>query len=246
VWEWCEDLYDKTSKDRVIRGGSWSEGTRNELLSSYRRHFGPVTRYYNRGFRCVLEQPDGQIIQASASPRVDGLVANGEWQDILERLNRDRTFVSGDWDRTADGLECTTPVTNAKIAIETAPLDHFEARIRFTASRHDRLDLLLPSPSSICVFYFCPYRKTMGVGRNPDLVRPLTKLSGGDIPHEVHITVTSESLRVTLDGEVVYELSPMDWETDSKSGKYLLGLGLHEGQGTFHSFKIRIPPSAKR
>jgi formylglycine-generating enzyme required for sulfatase activity len=59
VWEWCADLYDKTNKttgkDRVIRGGSWSEGTRNELLSSYRRHFGPVTRYYNRGFRCVLE-----------------------------------------------------------------------------------------------------------------------------------------------------------------------------------------------
>ncbi|MDP1586796.1 MAG: hypothetical protein Q8M07_03535, partial [Prosthecobacter sp.] len=243
-WEWVAD-WDAARNDRYARGASFGDMKTQHLNSSNRARYKPQTRDCYFGFRCVLEQPDGQIIQAVAGPRVDGLVANGEWQDILERLNRDRTFMSGDWAHTAEGLECTTPVTNGKIAVETSPLAHFEARIRFTAPRHDRLDLLLPSPSSRCVFYFCPYRKTMGVGRNADLVRPLKQHSGGDLPHEVHIAVTPESLRVTLDGEEVYELSPMDWESDSKSGKYLLGLGLHEGQGTFHSFEVRIPPSDK-
>ncbi|MFN0076135.1 MAG: bifunctional serine/threonine-protein kinase/formylglycine-generating enzyme family protein [Prosthecobacter sp.] len=248
VWEWVAD-WDAARNDRHVRGASFGDMKTQHLNSAHRARYKPQTRDSYFGFRCVLEAPDGQIIQAAASPadspRVDGLVANGEWQDILGRLDRDRTFVSGDWDRTADGLECTTPVTNGKIAVETTPLAHFEARIRFTAPRHDRLDLLLPSPSSRCVFYFCPYRKTMGVGRNADLVRPLTKHTGGDVPHEVHISVSPDSLRVTLDGELVYELSPMDWKSESKAGKYLLGLGLHEGQGTFHSFEVRIPPSAK-
>ncbi len=242
VWEWMEDA-EGGRKDRNIRGASFIDMGEKILNSAHFAHYLANKRSDLFGFRCVLEQPDGQIIQSVAAPRVDGLVANGEWQDILQRLDRDRTFVSGDWTRTEHGLECTTPVTNGKIAVETAPLARFEARIRFTAPRHDRLDLMLPSPSSRCVFYFCPYRKTMGVGRNADLVRPLTKTSGRDVPHEVFLSVTPDSLRVTLDGEVVYELSPMDWESESKTGKYQLGLGLHEGQGTFHSFEVRIPPS---
>jgi serine/threonine protein kinase len=67
VWEWCADFYDKPGRDRVIRGGSWSEGgTRAELLSSYRRHFSSTTRYNNRGFRCALES--GSLASSDTGP----------------------------------------------------------------------------------------------------------------------------------------------------------------------------------
>jgi formylglycine-generating enzyme required for sulfatase activity/serine/threonine protein kinase len=53
VWEWCEDWYDSAQKDRVLRGGSWSNGDRGSLLSSSRFHNTPGHRYFNRGFRLV-------------------------------------------------------------------------------------------------------------------------------------------------------------------------------------------------
>ena len=54
VWEWCEDKFDGSDDWRVLRGGSWSDSSREYLSSSYRRGSDPVARYDN-GFRCVLE-----------------------------------------------------------------------------------------------------------------------------------------------------------------------------------------------
>ncbi|MEP6671733.1 MAG: bifunctional serine/threonine-protein kinase/formylglycine-generating enzyme family protein [Chthoniobacter sp.] len=54
VWQWCEDWYDSLQKDRVLRGGSWSVGSRTYLLSSYRMHDLPASRHSYYGFRCVL------------------------------------------------------------------------------------------------------------------------------------------------------------------------------------------------
>jgi formylglycine-generating enzyme required for sulfatase activity len=56
VWEWCEDWFDATQKARVLRGGSWSNGGRGSLLSSYRGLNIPGSRFYYLGFRVVLEQ----------------------------------------------------------------------------------------------------------------------------------------------------------------------------------------------
>jgi formylglycine-generating enzyme required for sulfatase activity len=50
VWEWCEDWYDNAQKDRGLRGGSWFKRDRGHLLSSYRVHRTPGTRY-GLGFR---------------------------------------------------------------------------------------------------------------------------------------------------------------------------------------------------
>ena len=55
VWQWCEDWYDASRKDRVLRGGAWSVGSRSYLLSSYRRHDTPASRHSYYGFRCVIE-----------------------------------------------------------------------------------------------------------------------------------------------------------------------------------------------
>ncbi|MDZ4288291.1 MAG: SUMF1/EgtB/PvdO family nonheme iron enzyme, partial [Prosthecobacter sp.] len=54
VCEWCEDWYDATKQDRVVRGGDWKSYKRDDLYSSYRDHYAPVHINHNRGFRVVL------------------------------------------------------------------------------------------------------------------------------------------------------------------------------------------------
>ena len=54
VWQWCEDWFDASHKDRVLRGASWGNDDRSHLLSSYRLHVASGTRLYNLGFRPVL------------------------------------------------------------------------------------------------------------------------------------------------------------------------------------------------
>ncbi|MDB6075907.1 MAG: serine/threonine protein kinase [Verrucomicrobiaceae bacterium] len=52
LWEWCEDWGDDTQKGRVLRGGSWSTV---DLKSSSRYVMNPVIRWWEWGFRCVVE-----------------------------------------------------------------------------------------------------------------------------------------------------------------------------------------------
>ncbi|MBM3880504.1 MAG: hypothetical protein FJ387_12445, partial [Verrucomicrobia bacterium] len=54
VWEWCEDCYDGRSGARVLRGGSWNNNDRDNLLSSSRRNGSPDRRFGSYGFRVVL------------------------------------------------------------------------------------------------------------------------------------------------------------------------------------------------
>jgi formylglycine-generating enzyme required for sulfatase activity len=54
VWEWCEDWYDASQKDRVLRGAAWSYSGRANLLSSYRGLNTSTSRRSSYGFRCVL------------------------------------------------------------------------------------------------------------------------------------------------------------------------------------------------
>ena len=52
VWEWCQDWYDGGRDIRVLRGGSWANGT-NRLHVPYRFFNTLNNRYFNSGFRCV-------------------------------------------------------------------------------------------------------------------------------------------------------------------------------------------------
>ena len=54
VWEWCFDLYKPGSRWGVLRGGSWSNNRRGELLTSYRNVVDRGERDVIYGFRCVL------------------------------------------------------------------------------------------------------------------------------------------------------------------------------------------------
>jgi hypothetical protein len=54
VWQWCEDWFDASHKDRVLRGASWCNDDRGALLSSSRGHHVPGARNNHNGFRCVV------------------------------------------------------------------------------------------------------------------------------------------------------------------------------------------------
>ena len=52
--EWCDDFYDATHKQRVLRGGGWNNTGPKSLLSSYREHVASERFSVVTGFRCVL------------------------------------------------------------------------------------------------------------------------------------------------------------------------------------------------
>ena len=54
VWEWVEDWWNAAQKDRVLRGVSFSDYDRGNLLSSRRYHQLPTTRNPYGGFRIVV------------------------------------------------------------------------------------------------------------------------------------------------------------------------------------------------
>ena len=60
VWEWCGDLFNtKTTKWRVLRGGSWATSRADEMLSSHRRPVEQSFRHDDIGFRCVIATDEG-------------------------------------------------------------------------------------------------------------------------------------------------------------------------------------------
>ena len=74
VWEWCRDgqrSYTKRAqidpvgpiedgRARVVRGGAWFDYDPGDFRASSRLNGGPVGRYYDRGFRCVLVGVSGR------------------------------------------------------------------------------------------------------------------------------------------------------------------------------------------
>jgi sulfatase modifying factor 1 len=52
VWEWCQDYYDETNKNRVLRGGSWYD-LAEYMRVSCRLYFHPDCKSDLIGFRVV-------------------------------------------------------------------------------------------------------------------------------------------------------------------------------------------------
>jgi hypothetical protein len=55
VWEWCEEWYDDSKSEHVLRGGAYIAGDQDKLLTSARNPYRPTAAlsiYF--GFRCVL------------------------------------------------------------------------------------------------------------------------------------------------------------------------------------------------
>jgi len=56
LWEWCQDWYDETETERLIRGGSWG-GTPAACRSANRLGLNPTLPGIDVGFRLVVEPP---------------------------------------------------------------------------------------------------------------------------------------------------------------------------------------------
>lgn len=52
VWEWCKDSFESSSKDRVVRGGSWFDDERL-CQTTYRGSFGEGSKNDRQGFRVL-------------------------------------------------------------------------------------------------------------------------------------------------------------------------------------------------
>ena len=56
VWEWCASWYDEKSGERVIRGGSWNDGSEFLRTSNRFRYFRNI-RGNDIGFRLAQDTP---------------------------------------------------------------------------------------------------------------------------------------------------------------------------------------------
>ena len=54
VWQWCDDWFDGTHQDRILRGASWKSVGKGSLQSTYRASDPPAHRESGSGFRTVL------------------------------------------------------------------------------------------------------------------------------------------------------------------------------------------------
>jgi len=109
VWEWCADQYrpysvDKgVSADRVVRGGSWSDGA-GFVRAACRLRGDPGYRYVSIGFRCAefsSPSPASRVERAAsraergAEPRGDDEPASGtRWLDLAKRDEDQAAFSS--------------------------------------------------------------------------------------------------------------------------------------------------------
>jgi|GEM_PF-234583 len=55
MWEWCEDFFNESHTDHVLRGASWGSSAPMPLLSSFRGNQPSTRRWRCDGFRCVVE-----------------------------------------------------------------------------------------------------------------------------------------------------------------------------------------------
>jgi serine/threonine protein kinase len=67
AWEWCVDWFDATHLSRVLRGASYTNNDRLNLLSSRRISDQPEMRHTNFGLRCVLELGEAALPHNPAS-----------------------------------------------------------------------------------------------------------------------------------------------------------------------------------
>jgi formylglycine-generating enzyme required for sulfatase activity len=67
--EWCDDFYDASQKQGVLRGGAWINCGPRSLWSSGRNHTAPNHYSVATGFRCVLATGTGANGDTGVTPK---------------------------------------------------------------------------------------------------------------------------------------------------------------------------------
>ncbi|MCB1279284.1 bifunctional serine/threonine-protein kinase/formylglycine-generating enzyme family protein [Prosthecobacter sp.] len=199
--------------------------------------------------------PAKMPVPEPAKPRVDGLIADGKWQDVLKILSGPKAVTYGAWQFAEGHLDSPTATRNAAtIGVPTETLADYDAYISVRSANHQALGFLLPTPggamnllihrgSGVVVlangFTFGSNRSTRPFDRNP---------ADGRV-HEFFIRVTAKRVTVTFDGDRIYDYAPRSWDNvrpnvDKKFplGKTpTLGLRVNGGSATFFAFQVRAP-----
>jgi len=223
VWQWCEDWFDASHKLRVLRGSSWSNYGRYNLLSSGRIRNPPTNRLNNYGFRCVLAPavsvppatPD-QAADRTPAPatRETPAAAAGfppsseQWEDMLHGPDGKLELIGGAR-KSPDGL--LLPAGGA-VQFRTAE-ERRDGAIRVRAKFDDRVvDLHVRSTEEGSNYYL-----RFALGKAPSLKRweastkreisirnfPLADPPAPGKTHELELRVVGQTLTARLDSAVL-------------------------------------------
>jgi serine/threonine protein kinase len=123
VWQWCEDWFDISHKDRVLRGASWGDNLRGSLLSSSRNHHPPGLRNSTSGFRCVLAPASTPRISASARAKSINLIS-------VVDVRRDA--IKGAWSIKPEGVALELPTDFGVLELPYEPPAEYDFEVAFT------------------------------------------------------------------------------------------------------------------
>jgi hypothetical protein len=146
VLEWCEDWFEITKEDRVLRGGAWNVDRRIYLLSSHRSHFMPTGRYNHYGFRCVIEvasqptlptkapvvpssapqptQAATTTVSTSSSTVGDPPDTTKQVVDLLALVDLKKDALRGEWTSVEDGILGGTGIESGRTGLQCLQFPH--------------------------------------------------------------------------------------------------------------------------
>jgi len=205
VWQWCEDWFDASHKDRVLRGASWHYSDRGNLLSSYRNLNVPGHRYHGYGFRCVLAptNPNSPVVAALLSP------SSEPWQDVLN--DPTKLVLTGAVGRTPEGLRFTG-TGRAYVRSNLDPKRDGAVRMRATfGGLSPQLTARLTGNVGEYHLQCSRGGKSIGLSRWDDIERSVTNLRGFQLretvqpgqDYELELRIVGQALTAKFNGEVL-------------------------------------------
>ncbi|MCB1279287.1 protein kinase, partial [Prosthecobacter sp.] len=187
------------------------------------------------------------------SSRIDGLVANGEWQDVLKIIGGKSAINVGTWSYDNHVLKCTKSSWNASISVPSEALASYSARLRFASSDFRNLTVILPIPKGRMTFAVDVFRNRVGWLTQPGPSAeswPLKQKVADGKEHELLVEVSPGRLLAKIDGTLAYDQANPDWDAIKPLVGYppgstvALGVGAHQAVVEFRSFEILIPLAA--
>jgi hypothetical protein len=193
--------------------------------------------------------PTATATANSPKSRIDGILLNNLWHDLLPDLASSNSAIRGSWDRQPRGLSCASPQWEAVCALPSEPLADYTLRIRFTCSECNSLRIYFPSPTGGSRLSFRNVNKVVFAGdresgaRRDGRTEPLKFAVDDDHEHLLEIHVASDSVRVLMDDEEIYSRSVASWHELSNvcpvGTPIAFGVGVHDGIAAFTGFEVR-------
>ena len=265
AWQWCEDWWDSTKKERVLRGGSWRN---NDHLNSNFRHFmAPLSRYNYLGFRCVLgfsaisisSNPAGsaEMLNApAAAPQ--NQPAGGTTIDLLRLINPANDAVRGRWEWTPEGLKLFPKAAVSTIEFPYEPPEFYDFTIEFSVkeSKYRQVDQILTcqgvatswqmgagyAPSGSFGLMMVDGIKAIDPNRKEAVV--VRERLSPNVRHRSTVQVRKNWIRAILDGKEILnwegEFNRLDLESQSRlKSVNRLGISGFGTEAIFHLAEVK-------